>query len=527
MALVEQRESCVPVVVACQALGLSRATLYRARRPAPPPPVPSKPRPSPARRLSDEERQRILDILHSPEFADQPPAEVYATLLSRGEYTGSIRTMYRVLAEVGEVRERRNVRAAQTHPTPSLLATAPNQVWTWDITKLATTEKGIFLQAYVIIDLFSRFVVGWLLATKECKHLAATLFAEAIARHGVEPGLIVHADRGSAMKSDTVAQLLADLGASRSFSRPRVSDDNAFSEAQFKTMKYQPDYPGRFTGVEHGRGWLQEFFGWHNDEHHHAGLALFTPADVFHGRVEEVAAARQHALDAAYASHPERFPKGPPVARLPPSKVEINPVSGSTNTATDVDTRAMPTRSGDSNLAEHATCSLAGDAPRRDSTALPVDLAPSRVAPHPSAVSTADRTSEPSARAPTMAGSHAAAASSKELSNEATALPRACAIHAHNNVAAAADRLGREPTRRAFAGARPDASRRVTRNDAHDASASPGSPAIAAGVTETGDSPSSIGREQPSRVRAQARDTAAPPRPLRGNRAGAPGPLPS
>ena len=155
--------------------------------------------------------------------------------------------MYRLLAEAGEVRERRNVRAAMKHVTPSLVATAPNQVWTWDITKLATTQKGVFLHAYVIIDLFSRYVVGWVLAPKECKHLAATMLAEAIARHGVEPGLIVHSDRGSAMKSDTVAQLLADLGASRSFSRPRVSADNAFSESQFKTMKYQPDYPGRFA----------------------------------------------------------------------------------------------------------------------------------------------------------------------------------------------------------------------------------------------------------------------------------------
>lgn len=383
MALVEQREAYVPVFVACQALGLSRATLYRARRPAPPP-APSKPRPSPPRRLSDEERQRILDVLHSPEFADQPPAEVYATLLERGEYIASIRTMYRVLAEAGEVRERRNVRAAQTHPAPSLTATAPNQVWTWDITKLATTEKGVFLQAYVIIDLFSRFVVGWLLATKECKHLAATLFAETTARHGVEPGLIVHADRGSAMKSDTLAQLLADLGASRSFSRPRVSDDNAFSEAQFKTMKYQPDYPGRFGSVEHGRGWLQEFFGWHNDEHHHAGLALFTPADVFYGRVERVLGIRQRALDAAYAAHPERFPNGPPIARRPPAKVEINPVSSKTATEAEERDADAPGRALQPALAEHSTRSSAGGAEPRDSATPLVDLASLRAEPeHP------------------------------------------------------------------------------------------------------------------------------------------------
>lgn len=198
-------------------------------------------------------------------------------------------------------------------------------MWTWDITKLATTEKGVFLRAYVIHDLFSPYVVGWLVAPRECNHLAATLFAEAIVCHGVEPGLIVHADRGSAMKSDTRAQLLADLGASRSFSRPRVSNDNAFTEAHFKTLKYQPDYPGRFSSISHARAWLQEFFGWYNDEHHHTGLALFTAADVFHGRIDEVAATRQRALDAAYGAHPERFPHGPPTVRHPPAKVEINP----------------------------------------------------------------------------------------------------------------------------------------------------------------------------------------------------------
>ncbi|MFO0639254.1 MAG: IS3 family transposase [Polyangiaceae bacterium] len=311
------------LATACAALGVSRAALYRARRPTPARTPSIARRPSP-RRLTEEERQRILDTLHDPRFVDQPPAEVYATLLGEGAYIGSIRTMYRVLADSGEVRERRNVRAAQVHPTPSLTATAPNQVRTWDITKLATTEKGKFFHLYVILDLFSRFVVGWLLAAKECKHLAATMLGEAIARHGVEPGLIVHVDRGSAMKSDTVAQLLSDLGASRSFSRPRVSDDNAFSEAQFKTLKYQPDYPVRFASEVHARGWLEPFFGWHNDEHHHAGLALFTPADVFHGRVDQVAEDRQRALDAAYAAHPERFPNGPPTVRRPPTKVEIN-----------------------------------------------------------------------------------------------------------------------------------------------------------------------------------------------------------
>jgi putative transposase len=320
--MVEQLEG-IPVSAACAALGVSRASLYRSRRPVRRA-APSK-RPSP-RRLGDAERQALLDALHAPDFADQPPHEVYATLLGRGIYLGSIRTMYRVLAEAGEANERRPQRTPHLHVKPSLTATAPNQVWTWDITKLATSAKGVFLMAYVIIDLFSRYVVGWMVASKECKHLAAQLFAEAIARHGVEPGLLVHADRGSAMKSDTLAQLLASLGAVRSFSRPRVSNDNAFSEAQFKTLKYQPDYPGRFAGDLHARGWLQDFFGWHNEAHHHSGLALFTPADVFHGRVEAVRGTRQAALDAAYAAHPERFPHGPPSVRLPPAAVSINPV---------------------------------------------------------------------------------------------------------------------------------------------------------------------------------------------------------
>jgi putative transposase len=326
MTIVEERDDeVVSVLAACDVLDVSRASLYRRRRPPSPPQRERLQAPSP-RRLDDAERQKILDTLHLPEFADQPPTEVYAALLGRGVYLASIRTMYRVLAEAGETIERRHQRAPQTYAKPSLTATAPNQVWTWDITKLATTSKGVFLMAYVIIDLFSRYVVGWMLARKECQHLAAQLFAETIARHGIEPGLQVHADRGSAMKSDTLAQLLASLGASRSFSRPHVSDDNAFSEAQFKTLKYQPDYPGRFDSELHGRAWLQDFFGWHNDEHHHSGLALFTPADVFHGRVDAVRAVRQSALDAAYHAHPERFPHGPPRVPLPPTAVHINPL---------------------------------------------------------------------------------------------------------------------------------------------------------------------------------------------------------
>lgn len=325
MDLVEDlADSKVSVVAACAALGLSRATLYRATRP-PAPPMPSRRAPSP-RRLSDDERQAIVDIMHTPEFVDQPPMEVFAKLLGRGIYMASIRTIYRILAEQGESKERRNQRLPHQYVKPSLTATGPNQVWTWDITKLATVATGIFLHAYVIIDLFSRYVVGWMVANKESKSLAAQLFAETVARHGIEPGLTVHSDRGAAMKSDTLAQLLAALGVDQSFSRPRVSDDNAFSEAQFKTLKYQPDYPRRFTGIMHARGWLEPFFSWHNDEHHHSSLALFTPAQVFFAEVAAVHAVRQKALDAAYAAHPCRFPNGPPKAALPPTEVHINPL---------------------------------------------------------------------------------------------------------------------------------------------------------------------------------------------------------
>jgi transposase InsO family protein len=325
MDLVEDfAEPGVSVVAACSSVGVSRATLYRGTRPAAPVTLTER-APSP-RRLSDDERQAILDVMHTPEFVDQPPMEVFAKLLSRGIYLASIRTFYRLLAAYGESKERRNQRLPHPYVKPSLTATAPNQVWTWDITKLATLQKGVFLHVYVIIDLFSRYVVGWMVAAKECKHLAAQLFAESVARHNVEPGLTVHADRGSAMKSDTLAQLLATLGVDQSFSRPHVSDDNAFSEAQFKTLKYQPDYPGFFASLLHAQGWLEDFFGWHNDHHHHSGLALFTPAEVFFARVAEVHAVRQAALDAAHALHPGRFPNGPPTAAWPPESVHINPV---------------------------------------------------------------------------------------------------------------------------------------------------------------------------------------------------------
>jgi len=316
----------VPIALACSALGVSRATLYRSTQATPPASACVRAR-SP-RGLTEGERDAVLETLHSAEFVDQPPPEVYARLLSRGTYLASIRTMYRLLAALGESGERRAQRAPVKHAKPMLMATAPNQVWTWDITKLRGPAAGVFYCLYAVLDLFSRMTVGWLLAAHESAELAAHLFAEAVGRHGVEPGeLTVHADRGSAMRSDGLAALLGSLGVDRSFSRPHVSDDNAFSESQFKTLKYQPDYPDRFASIEHARSWCQDFFAWYNDDHQHSSLALFTPSEVFFSRVEQVALVRQVALDAAYHAHPERFPNGPPVVRRPPTSVAINPLS--------------------------------------------------------------------------------------------------------------------------------------------------------------------------------------------------------
>ena len=248
MELLQQRDPHVPLSVACAALGLPRSTLYRQRRPKPARAL--RPRPSPARRLSDPERAAILEVLHSERFLDQPPAEVYATLLEEGVFLASPRTMYRVLAAAKETKERRAQRAPRSFPTPRVAASAPNQVWTWDISKLPTFTAGVFLSLYVILDLWSRYVVAWMIAERENSALAKQLFAEAISRSGIQPDkLLVHMDRGAPMTSHGFAELLSVLGVERSYSRPRVSNDNPFSESQFKTLKYQPDYPGAFEGT--------------------------------------------------------------------------------------------------------------------------------------------------------------------------------------------------------------------------------------------------------------------------------------
>jgi putative transposase len=312
----------MPIAAACRALGASRATLYRRTSP----PKPPTPRTSPPpRALTDAERAKVVATLHSAEFVDQPPREVYATLLSRGEYIASIRTMYRVLSALGETLERRRGHVHRNAVKPVLEATAPNQVWTWDITKVRGPERGIYYYVFVVLDLFSRYVVGWLVAEHENATLATHLIAETAARHAIAPGsLALHSDRGSPMTAGSMVQLLATLGIEQSLSRPRVSDDNPHVESHFKTAKYQPDYPGRFASATHVRGWFAQLFEWYNDDHHHEGLALFTPADVFFARVDAVAARRQQALDAAYAAHPERFVQGAPTVARPPTRVTIN-----------------------------------------------------------------------------------------------------------------------------------------------------------------------------------------------------------
>lgn len=305
----------------CAAFGVPRATYYRKRAPM----LGPKPRrPSPARRLGDDERRAVLDALHEPRFVDVAPAEVHAALLDEDRYLCSVRTMHRILAENAEARERRNQLRHPAYTKPELLATAPNRLWSWDITKLLGPQKWTYFYLYALLDVFSRYVVGWMVAHRESAVLAQRLIAETCARQGIEPGqLTLHADRGSSMTSKPVAFLLADLGVTKTHSRPHVSDDNPYSEAHFKTLKYRPDFPDRFGAIEDARGHCADFFDWYNNDHHHAGLAMLTPADVHFGRADERIAERQAVLDAAYAATPERFPRRPS-ARRPPREAWIN-----------------------------------------------------------------------------------------------------------------------------------------------------------------------------------------------------------
>jgi putative transposase len=323
-AITELRAEDVSARGACEVLGIPRASYYRWQRPTRPR-QPSA-RPAPPRALAPQERQVVLDVLHQDRFADRSPAAVYATLLDEERYLCSPRTMYRILSSENEVRERRNQRRHPEYTKPELLATAPNQVWSWDLTKLRAEAKWTYYYLYVVLDIFSRLVVAWMLAHRESGELAQDLFAQACEQQRVEPGqLVVHADRGSAPTAKTLAQLLADLGVDRSFSRPRVSNDNPFSEAQFKTLKYDSGFPSRFGGYEHTRSWCRRFFPWYNTEHRHSGIAYLTPAMVHYGQAEQVLRGRREVLERAYATHPERFPNGLSQPAAIPEAVWINP----------------------------------------------------------------------------------------------------------------------------------------------------------------------------------------------------------
>jgi putative transposase len=305
----------------CAALTLPRATYYRRRRP---PSAPPARRPSP-RALRAEEQTAVLAVLHEPRFVDLAPAEVYATLLDEGRYLCSERTMYRVLAAHQEVRERRNQLRHPRYAAPELLACRPNELWSWDITKLLGPAKWTYFYLYVMLDVFSRYVVGWMVAHRESATLAERLIRETCIRQGIgRDHLTIHADRGPAMTSKPVALLLADLGVTKTHARPHVSNDNPFSEAQFKTLKYRPAFPARFGSIQDARGHCHVFFPWYNTEHRHSGLGLLTPHDVHYGLAEQRVAARATVLATAYAAHPERFPGGLPQPSARPTEVWIN-----------------------------------------------------------------------------------------------------------------------------------------------------------------------------------------------------------
>jgi putative transposase len=326
MNAAHQLSKCVSVSAACQALGVPRSSFYRAKQPKRAP----KPRPTPERALKPQEKEQVRQVLNSEPFQDSAPREVYAALLDAGQYLCSWRTMYRILKEHQLVRERRNQLRHPTYTKPELLATGPNQLWSWDITKLRGPVKWAYYYLYTILDVFSRYVVGWLIAERESARVAEHLIGETCAKQGIEPDqLILHADRGSAMISKTVALLLADLGVTKTHSRPHVSNDNPYSEAQFKTMKYRPGYPDRFGSIQDARAWARPFFHWYNHEHHHTGLALLTPATVHYGQAQAVLERRQETLQAAYAAHPERFVRGAPSPPSLPTAVWINEPSPS------------------------------------------------------------------------------------------------------------------------------------------------------------------------------------------------------
>nr|WSZ99968.1 IS3 family transposase [Streptomyces sp. NBC_00857] len=315
----EDLTAVVGRVKACAALGVSRATYYRHHRQSPAPARPRRERRRHPRALEAAEEERVLEVLRSVEFVDMAPGEIYAVLLDRGIYLCSESTMYRLLRKRGEVRERRRQATHPPREKPELVTESPDRVWSWDITKLKGPVKGSYFCLYTIIDIYSRYTAGWMLATHENKELAEQFLSSTIAKYEVERGqLTVHSDRGSPMVAENVAQMMSNLGVTKSHSRPKTSNDNPYSESQYKTLKYRHDFPDRFGCIEDARTWCERFFDWYNLEHRHSGIAMHTPFDVHFGLAEQLRETRADILNAVYARHPERFVrKAPEPPKLP------------------------------------------------------------------------------------------------------------------------------------------------------------------------------------------------------------------
>jgi putative transposase len=310
---------------ACASLGLSRSTYYRLSEPAVEKAQKERTRAKPPRTLSVAEREKVLAVLHEDRFVDKPPGQIYAALLDEGRYLCSVSTMYRILNANGEVKERRNQLSHPNYKKPELLATGPNQVWSWDITKLKGPAKWTCYYLYVIIDIYSRYVVGWMLASRQTGALAKSLIKETCKRQHIKRSqLIIHSDRGGPMTSKALALLMSDLGITKSLNRPYVSNDNPYSESQFKTLKYRPAFPDRFGCIEDARTSCGDLLDWYNNDHYHTGVALMTPATVHYGRAEQCTAGRQAVLTSAYHGHPERFVNGQPKPLALPLEVWIN-----------------------------------------------------------------------------------------------------------------------------------------------------------------------------------------------------------
>ena len=323
-ATVEELTPLIGTRPACRALGASPATIYRRRRPSEP--KTPKPRPTPARALSEPERRQVLDVLHSERFVDVSPEETWATLLDEGSYLCSPRTMYRILAaKHGGVRDRRNQLTHPAYAKPELLAERPNELWSWDVSKLKGPAKWTYFYLYVILDVFSRYVVGWTVQHRETAQLAKTLIEQATEQQQITSKILtLHADRGGPMRSKPVAFLLADLGVTKTHSRPYTSTDNPYSESNFKTLKYRPEFPERFEDIEHARAHCRAFFHWYNHEHRHSGIGLMTPTAIHHGQARQLRATRTAVLEAAYARNPERFVRKPPAPPDLPTAAWIN-----------------------------------------------------------------------------------------------------------------------------------------------------------------------------------------------------------